>query len=390
MRTISDFLTGCVELAASGGQTEQFINLLHRQGIRPHNLIRTNQGELLFTLRKKDFRRLRSPAFKTGTRIKILRKWGLYRLMRPVRRRFGLVAGLLLFAGILLWCSRYIWRVEVCGNETLTKTQLLEDLQPLGFYPGCRRNIDVGAIENRYLIGNQRLSWISINVKGTTAYIEVKEKDLTPKVITDSTPTHIYAARDGVILSITDFSGTRLVEKGTAVQAGDLLISGERVDEYGETWRVRSIGSVIARTYRTARINVPMKEKIRQKTGRKKRFFTFFLGKFKIPLYFREKISYNDYDIVSEEKSLHLGSFALPISWNKKTFWEIDEKVMERSEKQAEEQAQYQLAAFEMDRLAGLKITNRTMQFQKEGESLVLEAVFTCEEDIGFERKIED
>lgn len=390
MRDYSGFFTGRVDLSARGSGLEQFINLLHRQGLRPRNLSRSETGELLFTLPKKAFPRLRAPAFKTGTRVRILKKRGLFMVLRPYRRRIGLLAGVLLFIGFMLWCSGYIWRVEIKGCEKSSQTQLLEELKPLGFWLGCRRDIDVGAIENRYLIGNERFSWLSINIKGTTAYIEVKEKDLTPEIIKEDTPTHIFAARDGVITAITDFSGERMVEVGDAVKAGDLLISGERTDYYGVVRRVRSVGKITARTFHTARIKVPYQEEIRQNTGRKKKFLVIFLGKVKIPLYFNKKISYNDYDIVSKEQSLHFGAFALPIRWQATTYREVEQALMERGEKEAREAALYRLALFERDRLSAVKILERKEQFLEEEGALVLEAIYTCEEMIGYEKKIED
>ncbi len=390
MRDLLGYFTGRVELEAKGNQIEQFINLLHRYRIPARRLRAGEEGFLYFTLPKQSFKRLRTPAFKTGTRVRILKKRGLFMMVRPFRKRYGFAAGALLFLGLILYCSCFIWRVEVVGCENASELQIREDLAEFGIKAGSRRNMDVGKIENLYLIGNEKLSWIAVNIRGTTAYIEVKEKDLTPKVEDLSVPTNIYAERDGVILSIYDYRGTRMVEKGDTVRAGDLLVSGDWTDSYGVRRLSHCVAKITARTTRETEFLVPLTEKIRQKSGKKMDFYEIFLGKLKIPLYFSKKISYNDYNTIEEEKILRIGSFAFPIKILKISIEEMEEKPVLRTEEQAYEEAKRQCAFYRKDRLAEVKVLDCKMQKTLRDDILRLQAEFICEEKIGIEKEIEE
>ncbi|MBQ8600327.1 MAG: sporulation protein YqfD [Clostridia bacterium] len=383
------FWQGRVEVQAVGSQIEQFINLLHRHRIPLRSLRREEDGRLIFTLPKKDFCRLREPAFKTATRIHILKKRGLFMVLRPFRRRWGLAVGLALFLGLILYSSGFIWQVEVVGCVETSSTQVLADLAELGLEVGCSRHIDVGPIENRYLMGNDKLSWMSINIKGTTAYVEVREQGIHPKVEDLSIPTNIYAARDGVIVSIMDYGGTRQVQVGEPVSAGDLLVSGDWTDKYGVRRLSHCIATVYAATRRETSVTVPLTEEMRIKNEKNRYFFAISCGKFKIPLYFNKKMAYN-YDMITKEYPLRIGSFALPIRFIVTKAEGVELQTVTRSPEEAKEIALSQLGFYETDRLSAVTVTDRQITEHLSDTELRLDAIFYCEEEIGMEMPIKE
>ncbi len=390
MGNLLAFFGGRVEIEAKGNQIEGFINQLHRQRIRFYNPRRDVDGKLYCTLPARQFKRLRVPAFKTGTRVRILKKRGLFISIRPFRRRWGMVAGLALFLGLIYYCSGFIWQIEVSGCEDTSYMQILADLENYGLKIGCRNTIDVGVIENRYLKGNDKLSWMSINIRGTTAYVEVKEEGLRPEVVDLSTPTNIYAARDGVILSIRDYGGIRQVQPGEAVAAGDLLVSGDHTDQYGVRRLTRSIATVIAQTTRETEITIPLRETLRQKTGKIRKKYAISLGNWKIPLYFSKRIGYNEYDTMDKVYPLRIGSFALPIRWNVMIAEEVESTSVERTLEEARREAQSRLGFYESDHLAHTVIRSRVVQEVAGKDRLTLHITFQCEEEIGVELPIQE
>ncbi len=391
MNDFLGFWQGRLEVEATGGQIEQFINLLHRNQIAPRKLRRTEDGTLYFLLPKKDFKRLRSPAFKTATRLHIRKKKGLFMLMRPFRKRWGLVVGLAFFLGLIFYSSCFIWRVEVIGCEETSYTQVAADLEELGLYIGCSRRIDVGMIEKRYLMGNEKLSWMSINIRGTTAYVEVREKGIHPKVEDLSIPTNIFATRDGVIVSIADYGGTRQVQVGEPVAAGDLLVSGDWTDKYGVRRLSHCIAAVYASTKRETVVSVPLNEELRIKTGKSRHFFEISCGKLKFPLYFKKKISYNkECDIVTKVYPLKIGAFALPVSFSVIKADEVEFQSVHRSAEEARELALAQLGFYETDRLSSVKVTERNLMEQLSDTELKITAIYDCVEEIGYEQPIEE
>ncbi len=390
MGKLSAFFGGRVELSAKGCRIEQFLNRLFRAGLHPYRPIRMEDGCLRFTLPAREFKKLRPHAFKTGTRIRILKKRGFYRVIRPFKRRIGLAVGLAVFMGAVYYSSGFIWQVEVRGCDRISYTEILEELEPLGLYVGCRQDLEVNPIENRYLTANDKISWMSINIRGTTAYVDVKEKDLTPKVIDVTAPSNIVAARDGIIRTIRDYGGTRQAEVGTAVRAGDLLISGDWTDQYGVRRLSKSVATVVAETRRETEITVPLKETYRRKTGKNTKKYTLSLGKLKIPLYFSKKISYNVYDTVEESNQFSIGSFAFPIRLSLWQAEEVEEISNRRTVEQARQAAMTELAFYQADRLAEVTVLRREVEEIAEQESLTLRVVFYCEEEIGVEVPIEE
>lgn len=390
MRDILAFFSGRVDAQAQGNQIEQFINQAHRRGIQLRAPRRTEDGRLLFTVPRRSFKKLRGPAFKTGTRVRILKKRGLFMAIRPFKKRVGLAVGLALFLGLVFYSSRFVWQVEVSGCVNISATEVVEDLKDYGFGVGCSRWIDVGPIENSYLTGNEKISWMSINIRGTTAYIEVKEKGLHPKVEDLSMPTNIYAARDGVIVSVRDYGGNRQVEIGDTVTAGDLLVSGDWTDKYGVRRLSHCIATVIAETRRETEITVPLQEEVRQKTGKTKNFYAISFGKLKIPLYFSKKISYNDYDTITNDRPLRIASFAFPIRLTHTRVDEVALSAVTRTPEEARKEAFAQLGFYETDRLSDVTVKSRETQELSADDRFTLRAVFQCEEEIGIEMPIEE
>lgn len=390
MKDYLEFFGGRVEAEARGNQIEQFMNQLHRYRIPYRKPRRTEDGTLLFTLPSREFKRLRQPAFKTGTRVHIVKKRGFFMVMRPFKKRWGLAVGFALFMGLVFYSSCFIWHIEVRGCVDTSATQIMADLQQMGLGIGTRRTVDVGPIENRYLTGNQKLSWISVNIRGTTAYVEVKEKGVHPQVVDLTVPTNIYASRDGVILSVRDYGGTRQVEVGQAVTAGQLLVSGDWTDKYGVRHLTHCIATVMAQTRHQTTVTVPLTENLRQKTGKTKKKYAVSFGNFKFPLYFTQKISYNEYDTVYKEYPLRIASFAFPLRFCVTAYHEVQTVSVTRTAEEAKTFALSQLAFYAEDTLGDLLVQKREVQENLTQKDLQLHAVFYCEEEIGIAMPIEE
>ena len=384
------FWEGRVDLEAKGPQIERFLECCFSQKIHLISPRRQEDGRLNFTVSPKEFFLLRPIAFKTGTRIRIIKKRGFFCAIRPFRKRLGLALGLVLFLSVIFYSSRFVWQVEVKGCQTVSYTQIREDLEKMGLFIGCRRTLDVGKIENRYLMGNDKLSWMSINIKGTTAFVEVKEKGIPPVIEDLSTPTNIYAARDGVILAITDYGGVRQVQVGEPVMAGDLLVSGDWTDKYGVRRLSHSIATVIASTKRETQITVPLSEQLRVQTGKKQKKFEIYWGKFKFPLYFKQKISYNEYDRSFKDYPLRIGNFAFPFGLRVVCLAEVEVQSVKRTEEEAKSLAMTRLGFYERDRLSGVEIAERNIKEEVTDGAVCLLAEFSCREEIGIALPIKE
>lgn len=59
---------------------------------------------------------------------------------RKYRKRVGIVAGILLFFGILAFLGNFVWTIEVVGNETVSSDEILDFLKEEGLKIGSYKS----------------------------------------------------------------------------------------------------------------------------------------------------------------------------------------------------------------------------------------------------------
>lgn len=381
---------GTLRVSVRGGGCERFLNIVYGEKFKIWNLRRDSPYSISFDIYRRNFKRLRKAVRKSHVKIHILKKRGLPHRTRNYRRRVGLAVGVLIIAVSLYLSSLFIWNIEVSGCESMSSQEVVTLLSENGFCAGkLKRKFNVREIENSFLKNNEKVSWISINIKGTTAFVEIREKSEKPEIIDAEEPCSIYAARDGVIASVSDYMGYSLVKPGDTVTAGDLIVSGDYTDKYGVQYKLHSYAKVMAYTTHTKTVTVPLNATEHIRTGKFKNKYSLKFIRFNIPLYFSNKIIYNNYDTTKSEKFLRLtDSFALPISLCKTTYTEVDISEYTKSREAALMDAYEQLYDFEYN-LVGIIVLGRDFEEQINDDSVTVKAVLNCYEDIGISRKID-
>ncbi|MBR5011033.1 MAG: sporulation protein YqfD [Clostridia bacterium] len=388
MKHLLRFIFGNVTVFVTKN-TSRFLNELNLRDIRYWSLKAFDNGISLCVYRK-NFLKLLSVRRKSQSHIKIIKKSGLFQILKNYKKRFGLLIGVLLILFMLSFCSLFIWKIEVIGCKNTKPSEVISSLESLNLHIGrLKKKIVAKDIENEFLKLNKNYSWISVNVKGTTAYIEVNEVEQKPELIDSSEPCSIYAARDGVISSVTSYMGYSVVLPGDTVTAGDLVVTGNYTDKYGVEYMLHSYAKVMAFTEHSHTVTVPYSEKIHIPTGEFKNKYSIKLTRFVIPLYFNKNISYNNYDKTESQKDLKLGrNFTLPFSVIKTTYTEIEHSVLTKSKQSAIQDAYEQLYDFEYS-LTGIVINSRNYQQIDNGDSITVKVTLECYEDIGIQGKLD-
>ena len=384
------FIGGQIEVIVKGGNIERFLNLLNNANIKIWDIKRLDIGSITFRMYKRNFKNIRYAVRKTGVKVHIKRKSGAPFTTHKYRKRYGIIAGAALFLCVIYVMSLFVWVIEVEGNESVSSDDILMGLKESGFKVGAfRPTTDVNDIENKYLINNDKISWVSINIKGTTATVEVTERTQAPEIIDKNTPCSIYAARDGVIESIIDYNGKKLVAKGDTVRAGDEIVTGEIVDKHGVRRVVHAMAEVMATTYRTHTITKQLSYTENQRTGNQKNKYTINLMSFKLPLYFSKKISYNNYDVTTSENHLTLfKDFALPISLEKTSYIEVTPVTKTLTKQEAIEQLRLEMQRYEQQ-LYGITIKDKTENITESENEITITTTYECLEDIAVAHEIE-
>ena len=173
-------------------------------------------------------------------RIFLERSIGIPHIFYRYRHRYGI------FAGIII----------------------MRELNAKGLCPGKRiSQLDIDRIENAVLLDSDDISWITINLNGTVAHVQIREKNEQPPK-KETKPSNLIASKNGEIVSLEVFSGKPVVKPGDIVTKGDLLVSGI-YDSQSMGYRFRhSSGAVYARTTQTFEIEIPFRYQKKEYTGR--------------------------------------------------------------------------------------------------------------------------
>ncbi len=188
---------------------------------------------------------------------------GLPHIFRLYGKRYGLYFGAVLSAVLLLISDGYVWRIEVSGNESVPDERIKNELSALGFDLGTRiRDVDFDVLHNRFSAASEDIAWISVNMHGSVAYVEVTEYKPSELEI-GSGAANVVASRDGVITLVSVEDGKSAVSIGQSVKKGQLLISGVMEFEEQPTRYVYAKGEAMAQTEREIYVRVPLAREVK-------------------------------------------------------------------------------------------------------------------------------
>ncbi len=230
--------------------------------------------------------------------------------------RIGLLIGAIICILCLYASSLFIWDIQADG-EGINDELLLSVLSDNGLsYGAYIPSLDIKTLENNVLITCEQLSFISINLDGSTARIEYGIREAIRKDDDDNTPSNIVADEDGQIINRITQSGSAVCSQGDVVKKGELLISGLYESNRFGIRAVKARGKVYAEVSRRIEIFYPFEvyEKVYTDKSSTGLSVTFF-GSEKVIYTCKEAQLYDD---VSKCESVTVfGVVKLPIKLRK-------------------------------------------------------------------------
>ena len=221
------YLLGYIVFEAKGGFCERFINLCAMRRIDIWDVSLT--GDVIRAkIGIKKFRRLRSIVRKTGVKISIKQRCGLPFYLKNHRDRVGLVVGAVIFIFFMTVMNSFVWCIQSSDSEKFSREQILQAAESAGLHYGIRvKNFDEEkAAREIYKAFEGELSWVKVNIKGSLAVIDFRDKVKNIEKETKGEPSNIVADFDGVIISDETYQGSKNKSRGDTVVKGDVLISG--------------------------------------------------------------------------------------------------------------------------------------------------------------------
>ena len=395
--SLSYLLMGHVTLATDGAYAARLLEICRIHTIPYENFCHTEEGCLSLRFTTVSARRVTALCDEADIPLRVLHHGGLPRLLKRLLRRPGLWVGGVLGLALYLTAGSVFWDIRVSGNKTLSDAAIRASLAEAGLTVGSPiRGFEADVTENQVLLLDDRLAWLSVNRKGTVAYVEVREAVKPPPH--EEAPTRdMVAAMGGVIEYIELEAGNVRVKAGQTVSPGEVLVSG--IYESTQTGiRVESAKArVFARTTREFSVTIPL-------TYEEKRYLTaengtergatcekslFFFGRH---IKFSKKCGNltGFCDIMEGEKSWGLVSgVGFPIST--RTLWYLPYEVTTatRTYTEAEELAYFELARYIAGLPGGATLTGKSVTVTRGQDFLLLSCTLTVIEDIATERVIE-
>jgi similar to stage IV sporulation protein len=306
------------------------------------------------------------------------------------KARLGLFVGGLFGIFLLVFSSLFVWDITVSGNETIPERVILDAMEENGLKLGAFiPSLDTERIEGVVILEVDGISFVSVNLRGTVANVELRERADNTEIVDIESPSNLVASRDGQISALEITGGVSKVRLGEIVKKGDLLASGV-IDSAALGYRlVRARGSISARTTMTYQAEIPLEITEMVYTGRTTTYYSIkFFSKI-INFFRKDNISEESCDRIEEERRIYLfGKIKLPIFTVKTTYAEYEMKTRTMTEAEALQKAKDSLREKSENDLADAEILARHTDIFCNGETLFLTEKVECIVDIAEEVKI--
>ena len=220
------WINGYLLVELKGPSPERFLNLCRMKELYTWD-INCDKNQYNFCINIKDFKALKPVVRKTKTIPFIKQRIGLPFYANKVRGRFGFMVGFLCFLFLIVFMSKLVWSIEVKGQYTHTKEELIHYMNQNGIHRLVfLRDINCVNLEESIRKEYEDIGWVSAQIDGTKLIVRIKETKMPTLYEAQTTPVHIVADKDGYIESIITRKGTPQVKAGDEVKKGDILISG--------------------------------------------------------------------------------------------------------------------------------------------------------------------
>lgn len=388
-----NYIRGYVIILVEGYFLEKFMNICTHRQILLWDIKVQKDCAIVLKVSIKGFKLLRPVARKTKCRVRIIRKKGLPFLFNRYRRRKTFFVGAFLFILLLYIMTSFIWSIEITGNKELETSYMENILASHGIKPGALKyGIDTKKAVSDMMLDIEKLSWVSIDIKGTKVKVQMRERILKPDMVPEGIPCNIVASKDGLIKQILVTNGMEAVKVDETVIKGQTLIKGNiPIKNEKDKYRlVHATGIVKARTWYEEEIPVERQKVEKVKTGREYTDYSLVLFTKRLDMFHKKDI-YENYDMEDVSKKLSIGNdLVFPFELIMKRYTEtklVSEEVSEVDARKSAEEAVLKKIMDQKPENAEI-VKSDTRYVDDEVEGLKVIVTVECIEDIGVAQEI--
>ncbi|MCA1031796.1 sporulation protein YqfD [Bacillus timonensis] len=334
-----NFFSGSVKILVKGKGIERLINDCVRNDIHIWNVRRYGTQSLSFFMLLDDVKKIRPIVRKSDCKIEFVGRKGFPFLIKKSILNSGFVLGGLFFFVLIGILSNMVWGIEVRGAKPKTEHLIRKELREIGVEKGKFQFLltDVESIQRQLTNNIEEITWIGVELKGTTYHFEVVEKK-QPESPEQLSPRNIVAKKKAIITDMFVEEGHPLVQVNDYVEKGQILVSGAIGKEDNKQY-VTARGEIFGETWYKSDVTIALKTKFSVFTGnyKTKHFIKIFNTPIQIWGYGSTK--YKSFEIEKTENKLKFLKWNLPIAYEKQIMRENESISREYTLEEAVEAA---------------------------------------------------
>ena len=378
-------LRGQVRLRVESAFPERILNLCAQRRLELWDVRWESATAFFCVLTRRDFRVLRLLTRNLDCALQVQKRQGAPFFLGKLRRRQTLAAGLVVCSLSLFFSTFFIWDITVDGAVTVPQEKILRVLEKNGVGFGTFGfSIDGEDLRNHVLLELPSLSWLTVNVSGCRAYVQVRERVPAPDPVDRRTPCNVTARRDGLVLEVHAFLGKKCVRPGDTVEQDQLLISGiEDLDTFGARITTAA-GSVTARTWYRLEANFPLTVLEMRAAGKEELRWSLIFGTRRIKFYGNSSYFGASYDKMVTRERLSVFGLSLPVTVETEVYRPFEPVPRARSARETEAAGEAALTAY-LSSLMGEdgEIRSTLASSRQNGGVLRVTLAAECVEEIG-------
>lgn len=379
------FVRGTVTFEVRGDFAERFLNLLGRNGI-PVFYTQWSDGGFVAQTTVKSYFRIRPYVRRTHVRVRVVKRQGLPFLMRRYSKRMGLIVGIALFILCINLSGGFVWEIQLNGNHLVPDDDILQTLEEGGLVRGSwKKSLNVNDLAMRLREAYPQIIWSAVNLVGSVAEVEISEQaEVEQPESTD--PCNVVASRAGQIVRMEVYDGQAVLQKGDAVQKGQLVVSGVVKSTKGITILRHASAQVLVEYSEQKTVTVPLTQTLKVPDSGMVNLRYLNLGKLRIPLFLAGGKPQLCFERVFE-RPVRLFGITLPFDLTIHQVIPATQQTVTLTAEKAAQLAESELLSFERQ-TPERTVVSRKIKSSVRDNQLVMTAEYVFQEDAAQQEEI--
>ena len=334
------FFGGFVEVKVTGQLVEIFINELVRRNIKITEVRRIDENTIVFSMPLGDVRRMRVTLRKYPCKVTFLKRSGFPFLFQRLLLNGGFVVGFLLFLLCIFVLSNVVWGIEISGAKPETEHKIRQELKKLGVEKGKLQFFIAESDDIQRILTNEIdvLTWVGVDLRGTTYRLQVVEKK-EPEIVKSPSRQNIVAQKKAIVRKVFVEKGKAVVIVNDFVHKGQLLVTSNISNNEEKQKLVPAKATILGEVWYKSDVKIPLETEFDVFSGEEKTKHYFQIGQFPIPIWGFKGHEYKEYEKDVTEKPLFFLGWKLPFYYTTETSREKETVLRKYSKKQAIDKA---------------------------------------------------